>query len=123
MAYLGFTPLDGESRTATASDAGLFSSTELRVIGLAERVDATREIAPHSRFGRFVEWALGVRLARPLADPRLESLRRFASLARHHADELGDDDVGSFLASGYSRGQAQGLLAYLGGEGRRGRLA
>lgn len=120
MAYLGFTPLDGETRAATASDAGLFSSTELRVISLAERIDATREIVPHSRFGRFVEWALGVRLARPLADPRLESLRRFASLARHHAAELREDDVGSFLASGYSRGQAQGLLAYLGGEARRG---
>lgn len=124
MAYLGFSPLDGETRTATASDAGLFSSTELRVISLAERIDATREIAPNSRFGRFVEWALGIRLARPLADPRLESLRRFASLVRHHTDQLGDDDVSSFVASGYSRGQAQGLLAYLGDEGgRRGRLA
>lgn len=114
MAYLSFSPLDGENRTATASDAGLFSSTELRVIGLAERGDATREIAPDSRFGRFAEWAFGLRLARPLADPRLESLRRFASLARHHAEQVGAQEVSRFVEAGYSRGQALGLLAYLG---------
>lgn len=112
MAYLGFSLLDGESR-ATACDAGLFSPTELRVISLAERHDATREIAPTSRLGRFVEWALGLRLARPLADPRLESLRRFSSLARHHPARLGRDDVRRFVAAGFSQGQALGLLAYL----------
>jgi hypothetical protein len=118
MAYLGFSPLDGESRAATASDAGLFSPTELRVIGLAERHDALREIAPQSRLGRFVEWAFGIRLARPLADTRLESLRRFASLARHHATDMGEEDIRTFVDAGYSHGQAFGLLAYLGG-GRR----
>lgn len=120
MAYLSFSPLDGASRTATASDAGLFSSTELRVIGLAERRDATREIAPDSRFGRFAEWAFGVRLARPLADPRLESLRRFASLARYHAEQVGQDDLRRLVEAGYSWGQASGLLSYLAG-GQHGR--
>ena len=120
MAYLGFSPLDGESRAATASDAGLFSPTELRVIGLAERQDALREIAPRSRLGRFFEWAFGMRLARPLADARLESLRRFASLARHHADDVGAEDLRSFVDAGYSHGQAFGLLAYLGGGRRHG---
>jgi len=115
MAYLSFSPLDGESRAATASDAGLFSPTELRVIGFAERVDATREIAHQSRLGRFVEWALGMRLPRPLADPRLESLRRFASLARHHRDDIGEEDVDRLIDAGYSRGQAFGLIDYLGG--------
>lgn len=113
MAYLGFSPLDGESRTATATDAGLFSSTELRVIGLAERRDASREIAPQSRLGRFATWAFGIPFAGPLADPRLESLRRFASLARHHRDEVGPADVRGFVEAGYSQGQAVGLLAYL----------
>lgn len=117
MAYLSFSPLDGESRVATASDAGLFSPTELRVIGFAERVDATREIAHQSRLGRFVEWALGMRLPRPLADPRLESLRRFASLARHHQTEIGQEDVEKFVEAGYSRNQAYGLIDYLGGHG------
>jgi hypothetical protein len=80
MAYLNFSPLEGETRTATASDAGRFSSTELRVIDLAERFDAQREIAPESRIGRFMERALGIRLARPLADPRLDPRRRRGAL-------------------------------------------
>jgi hypothetical protein len=116
MAYLGFSPLDGETRVATASDAVAFSPTELRVIGLAERIDATQEIDPSTRFGRFAEWAFGLRLARPLADPRLESLRRFASLARHHADQIGEQDVREIIAAGYSPGQARGLLVWLGGK-------
>lgn len=118
MAYLDFSPLAGETRSASAADAGRFSPTELRVIDLAERIDASREIDHRGRFGRFVEWALGIRLARPLADPRLESLRRFASLARHHPREVRDDDVRHFVEAGFSRGQAYGLLAHLGGLGR-----
>lgn len=120
MAYLSFSPLDGETRAATAADASLFSPTELRVIGLAERIDATREIAHQSRLGRFAEWALGMRLGRPLADPRLESLRRFASLVTHHADDIREEHVLGFIAAGYSQGQAQGLLAYLGDRTRHG---
>ena len=122
MAYLGFTPLDGEIRAATADDAGLFTSTELRVIGLAERIDATREITDRSRWGRFVEWALGIRLPRPLADPRLESLRRFASLARYHADAVDWVEIERFLGAGYSERQAQGLIGYMTRLGRSLRL-
>lgn len=118
MAYLDLSPLAGESRVANAADAGRFSPTELRVIDLAERIDAGREINPAGRFGRFVEWALGIRLARPLADPRLENLRRFASLARHHPRDVGEDDVRRFVDAGFSHGQAYGLLAYLGGRAR-----
>lgn len=119
MAYLNFSPLEGETRVATASDAGRFSSTELRVIDFAQRIDATRELSPQSRFGRLIENILGTRLPRPLADPRLESLRRFVSLVRHHASEVGDEDVRTFVEAGYSPGQAYGLLTYLGGKVRR----
>lgn len=118
MAYLSFSPLEGESRAANASDAGQFSSTELRVISFAERVDATRELRHESRLGRFAEWALGVRLGRPLADPRLESLRRFASMAKYHAAEVKDDDILGLIAAGYSPNQALGLLDYLSGDSR-----
>jgi hypothetical protein len=121
MAYLNFSPLEGETRVATAVDAGSFSSTELRVIDFAERTDATRELTPMSRLGRFAEWALGFRLARPLADPRLEALRRFASLARHHAEDVAEKDVLSLVEAGYSQRQAYGLLGYL-GRRRRGTM-
>lgn len=116
MAYLDLS-LQGASTAATAIDAGRFSSIELKVIGLAERFDASREIAPESRLGRFVEWALGIRLNRPLADPRLERLRHFASLARHHPADIGEDDVRNLVDAGYSRAQAHGLLGYLAGRG------
>jgi hypothetical protein len=119
MAYMNFSPFAGENRVATASDAGRFTSTELRVIDLAERIDATREIHHAGALGRFLEWATGIRLGRPLADPRLESLRRFASLARHHGDDVAADDVERFVEAGYSHGQAFGLLAYLGDRSRR----
>lgn len=119
MAYLDFSALEGESRLASASDAGRFSTTELRVIDLAERIDASRELSHGSRFGRFVEGVLGVRLPRPLADPRLESLRRFASLARHHNGDIAEDDIRGFIEAGYSRGQAYGLLSWLGEKARR----
>lgn len=118
MAYLNFTPLDGETRAATASDAERFSSTELRVIDFAQRIDATRELSPQSRLGRLIENLLGTRLPRPLADPRLERLRHFVSLARHHASDVGDEDIQSLVEAGYSRGQAYGLLAYLAGKRR-----
>jgi len=117
MAYINFSSLDVE--TPTASDAGRFSPLELRVIDLAERIDATREIAPQTRLGGFIERALGFRLAGPLADPRLESLRRFASLARHHTSELAEADIRTFLDAGYSGGQAYGLVTYLSGQRRR----
>ena len=117
MAYMNFSPLEADSR-ASASDAGRFSSTELRVIDLAERIDATSEMSHERLLGRFAE-LLGMRLPRPLADPRLESLRRFASLARHHSDAVGEEDVRGLVEAGYSPGQAYGLLAWLGSKGRR----
>lgn len=113
MAYLGFTLLDGQTRAATADDAGQFTPVELRVIALAERIDATREIDAGSRLGRFVEWASGIRLPRPLADQRLETLRRFASLARHHADRVEEADIAAMQRAGYSPTQIQGLFDYL----------
>ena len=119
MVYLDISPSQGGGQLATASDASRFSPVELRVIDLAERIDATREIPHRSRLGRFIEAALGVRLPRPLADPRLESLRRFVSLVRHHGDDLAEQDVRSLVEAGYSPGQAYGLLAYLGARERR----
>ena len=117
MAYMNFSPLEADSR-ASASDASRFSSTELRVIDLAERVDATSEISHESLLGRLAEF-LGMRLPRPLADPRLESLRRFASLARHRSADVGEEEICGLVEAGYSPGQAYGLLAWLASKGRR----
>ncbi|MHA6766763.1 hypothetical protein [Sphingobium ummariense] len=100
-------------RCATAADAGLFSTIELRAIDLGESVDATREIRPRIWIRRLLEFVIGARLPRPLADPRLERLRQFTSLARHHCDRVSEADVVSLVNAGYSQAQAYGLFAYL----------
>ncbi len=117
MACMGFSTLEADSR-ASASDASRFSSTELRVIDLAERVDAVSEISHESLLGRLAE-LLGMRLPSPLANPRLASLRRFASLARHHSDDVSVEDICALVEAGFTPGQAYGLLAWLGGKGHR----
>lgn len=113
MTLVDCSPCQGEGRAATAVEADRFSPTELHVIFLAERCDATREIQPRGRIGRAIEWALGMRLARPLADPRLEALRQFVSLVRFHADRVRADDVIRLVEAGFSYGQACGLLGYV----------
>jgi hypothetical protein len=117
MAYLSFTPWPTENGVGvqpaiTAAEASAFTAVELRVIALAERVDATSELSHQSRLGRFLERVFGVKLGRPLANPRLESLRRFASLARHHPEELREADMQEFVRAGFSPGQASGLATY-----------
>ena len=120
MAFLTFSPWpmeDGPAMTRgavrpVAQDVTRFTPMELRVIGMAARNDAERGFAHGSRFGRLLEWAFGVKLNRPLANPRLEALRRFASLARHHPRQVSEDVVSRFVDQGYSFAQAQGLLAY-----------
>ena len=117
MAYISFSPWVAEGAVATPASEEVyrFSSLELRVIAHAERNDATREIPHGSRLGRFLERVFGMKLGRPLADPHLESLRRFASLARHHPDDVAENDLHHLVDAGYSLGQAFGLLAYLSG--------
>lgn len=99
--------------SATAGDAGQFSHLELQAIELGESADAAVEISPQSRLGRFLAWTFGTRLALPLADPRLEALRLFASLVRHHCDRVVEADLDRLIAAGFSHGQACGLHAYL----------
>lgn len=124
MAYVNFSPelidqqaIDG--RVASPAEAARFTSIELHVIAAAEREDATRELSPHSRLGWFLQWAFGIELKRPLANPRLETLRRFASLASHHPARVGETDLRQFVEAGYSPGQATGLLDYFSGRRMR----
>lgn len=116
MAYMSFTawkPAEaGLGQGATVEDAADFSPLELRVIALGERSDVSHEVPHESRAGRFLERAFGIKPARPLANPRLENLRRFASMARHHPDRLDDQEIEALRAAGFTAGQAHGLLGY-----------
>lgn len=131
MAYQSFTPVDLDqglitqhhSVSADAVEASRFSALELRVIDLAERFDVIREPSPKSFLRRVMAVLFGVRGNRPLANPRLEALRRFASLTRHHADRLGGGDIEAFVGAGFTIGQAHGLITYFAARRPRGRAA
>lgn len=115
MAYMSFTPWESAGAAvspATVEDAADFSPLELRVIALGERSDVSQEIVQGSRVGRFLERAFGIKPVRPLANPRLENLRRFASLARYHPDQLSQDEIETLRSAGFTAGQAYGLLGY-----------
>jgi len=60
------------------------SALEWKVVSLAMREAA--ESRRHGWFGRLVEGSGGVRPKLPLADPRLETLRRFVGRVRDRAD-------------------------------------
>ena len=100
------------AKIATPADAGRFSPLELHVIALAEREDVTRE-PKISLLGRLLRLAFGLDPRRPLANLRLEQLRRFASLAYHHPDEVTEADIQEVVEAGYSLGQARGLVAWM----------
>lgn len=128
MAYVDFSPEAAESvrfaaPAASPIEVGRFTSVEFQVIAAAERQDVTRELSSRSPLGRFLHRAFGLEPQRPLADTRLESLRRFASLAIHHPDQLDEARISAFVGAGYTEGQAKGLLAYLSGRRPRGRSA
>ncbi len=124
MAYMSFTPWEANghstrnSRAAaaidmpTAIDAGMFTPLELRVISLGERYDAARELSQDSRGARLLERLFGLTLHAPLANPRLERLRRFASQAHHHPDKVAEGDVADMIGAGFTPGQVLGLLDY-----------
>jgi len=119
MAYMSFTPWEADSATTArpaslpAGDVALFSPLELRVINLGTRSDVSREWTAGSRAGRILERIFGLKLDHPLASSRLERLRRYASLVRHHPDQVSEADMGELIEVGFSRGQVYGLLNHL----------
>lgn len=85
-----------------------FAPLELKVIALAE-VDPVASIGTPKRFARFFERWFGFRRPSPLANERLEALRRFAVLARVTGGQLPAEEVKRFLAAGFSILQARTL--------------
>jgi len=95
-----------DSQDCTPSEA--FAPLEQTVIALAE-ADPVASLGPPSRFTRFFERWFGFRRHNPLADERLEALRRFAVLARVAAGTLPAEEVKRFLSAGFSLTQARTL--------------
>lgn len=95
---------------AHADEAPLFSTLEYRAIGIGARSDVRRELKPGTRLARWLSRLFGIEAARPLADQRLEALRRFASIVGHAPRGATCDDVQSFVDAGFSRRQAEWLM-------------
>ena len=116
MAYRSFTAWPEIEAVALygathAEAAPLFTPLEYQVIAIGARSDVRREVDPESRFARWMERLFGYRFQRPLADLRLEALRRFASLVGRSPDGLDGSAIERFIAAGFSSRQAEWLMA------------
>ena len=115
MAYRAFDVgpfgLETSWDTAMAGEGALtarFTPLEAKVIALSSR-DRIETVRERSRVGRLLDALFGIRRSAPLADPKLESLRRFTILARLADGRLPEREIEQFLAAGYSPLQARAL--------------
>jgi hypothetical protein len=108
MAYRAENARAAQASQAGDSDQARFGPLEIQVIRLAE-ADPVASIGAPSRFAAFFERWLGIERPKPLADSRLEALRRFAVLARVTGGQLPIDEVRSFTAAGFTQLQARTL--------------
>jgi hypothetical protein len=101
----GITAFQGADRREIDGDMPTLSALEWKVVSLALREAAETGCgSPRvSLFGRLLRRAAGVAPKMPLADPRLETLRRFVCRIRGRADV---SDLTSRLSEfGYSQNQ------------------
>ena len=112
MAYRTFDapplPVSESAESQATSPGASFGPLELKVISLAE-ADPIASIGAPSRFAAFFERWFGIERPRPLADSRLEALRRFAVLVRVTGGQLPGEEIGRFLAAGFTHLQARML--------------
>lgn len=86
-----------------------FGPVEIEAIRIGAREGVRRSA---SLLARLFEAATGIRVTRPLANPRLELLRQFAARARCRG-HLTAAERGALEAAGYPADQAVSLLARL----------
>ena len=129
MAYLTFSELGGAAAAKAIAApavpqpdpvpvaAGL-SALEWSVVAIAQR-ETLSSLKRPGRIAMAMGTLFGTRARTPLADPRLEALRRIAVLAWHRGDNLPTSEIKSFLGAGFTTHQFELLLTSIG----RGRLA
>lgn len=113
MAYLDHDFALGGSRIAhlevVPKPAPRFSDLEWSVIALSRR-DPVRSTRP-AHFGRRLLMRMfGLGAPSPLADPRLETLRRTAINARSRGFGLPEGDITRFIDAGFSEAQLNALV-------------
>ena len=85
-----------------------FTREEWSIIDLAEK-DGIWSLHSETRFGRAMRWLFGIEAARPLANSRLESLRRLAvRVWRRRA--IDRSALEEFAAAGFSPSHADMLI-------------
>ena len=117
MAYLNFSPLQGDAVASpadvlpTTRPGGDFSALEWQVIAIAQH-DRLSSLRRPSRLGTAFGVVFGSQRANPrLADPALEALRRTAVLAWHRGYALPAQEIRAFHDAGYTSNQYEVLLA------------
>jgi len=125
MAYIDFREAElSGSRHALAPAAPVaidaqFSIVEWRVIGLA-RNDDVGSLRTPGRLRRILARLFGSRLESPLADTRLEALRRLAVFAWRDSFNVPPSELAAFHDAGFSADHAELLLeSVLAARGRR----
>jgi hypothetical protein len=83
---------------------------EWRIVEIA-RTDDLHSLNPDGFFSRLIGTLFGIRAARPLANERLEALRRFAVRA-WHTDLIPTRHLCEFLDAGFSPRNVRQILAY-----------
>lgn len=78
------------------------------------RHDGLRTLRRHGRVMRFVERLLGLHVTPPLADPRLEALRRLGVAARLGGRRLAAREAEAARAAGFTPFQVDAVLARFG---------
>jgi hypothetical protein len=94
-----------------SNDNQSLSYHEWAVVDMA-RQDGPRSTNPNSLFNSLLRTLFGVSIPRPLANDRLEALRRFAVAAWYRA-ELRARDLGALFAAGFSSNDAARIIAHV----------
>lgn len=81
-------------------DVPVFTPAERAVIAVA-RVDGASSVRRRTRLTRLASALFGIAPPNPLANPRLEALRRFAVLARLTGGHPSRREIETFLAAGF----------------------
>ena len=86
---------------------------EWKVVEIA-RTDGPRSINPDGPIARFLKIFFGLPVARPLANKRVEALRRFCVRAWHW-NLIRTNDVRPLIDAGYSTADVSRILAHVAG--------
>lgn len=97
--------------TPRAGERPAFTALESAVLQLARR--DTRATLRTGRLDAIVAKLFGRRLSPPLANPKLEALRRAAVLIRLHGGQLSSVELHAFQAAGFTKTQLEAVRTML----------